>query len=87
MEPSDFTTENRVLILDANTKKYCWCSRDTHGQKNRKRLRRISDYFDTEQQAVDWINVHFINRERVKKNKKKDNVVPLFKSLKPLYEK
>lgn len=82
MQPSDFTNENRVLILDAEVNKYCWCSRNEHSHP-RKRLTRISPHFETEEDAVQWIEVHFLNQKNVDTRK----VVPLFASLKPLYEK
>lgn len=88
MQPSDFTNENRCLIFDSDEKQFCWCSRNEHSHP-RKRLTRISPYFGTEEEAVNWIQLHFIHQqERVNATEDKvDNVVPLFDSLRPLYRK
>lgn len=89
MQPSDFTTPERCLVYDTNTQQFCWCSRNPHKHPRAgKRLTKISPYFDNEEQAVNWIQLHFINQEeRTKANGGVNNVVPLFASLKPLYKK
>jgi len=88
MQPSDFTNVNRCLVFDTSEQKFCWCSRNDR-TTNRKKLTRISPYFGTEEEAVDWIQLHYINQqERINSTENKvDNVVPLFASLKPLYKR
>ena len=70
---SDYVNIDR-LLLQTTEMKWVWCKRD-------KLLSRLSPDFDTEEQAVDWIKLPEVLRD-----KKIEELNPLVKKMKELYD-